>query len=178
MSEAKNKTTAKPRKITPAERKKSELAENKIKKEFTGDEIRSLAEAMAERSVSIKELEDEKSTVAAQYKARIETARSEMQEAANRITAGYEIVKRECLVVYNPGKAMKDLFNPANGEFIASVPMEEPDFQRELRLSKDKANAQKKAAPGNPTPDKKPNGKAGEPAMSKEAQAAKKDAKK
>jgi len=177
MPEAKPKQV-KVRKITPAERKKSELAENKIRREFTGDEMRRIAQTMAERSLHIKELEDEKAAIAAQYKSRIETARSEMSEAANRITAGFEIVKRECVVVYNPGKGSKDLFNPADGTFIANAPMEEPDFQRELRLTKDAAKKQAESKSAKkPTPDQKPNGKAGEPAMSKEAQAAKKDAK-
>lgn len=157
--------TAKPRKITPAERKKSELAQNKIRRNFDGPEIRRIAQAMAASSLNIQELDAEKSAIASQYKSKIETAKSEMQESANKITAGFEIVTRECLVVYRAGKSEKDLFNPANGAFLSTEPMDEPDFQRELRLSRDADKSKGKAAAGKP----------GEPDTAAEAQAGAKD---
>lgn len=162
------KPAAKPRKITKAERAKAELANNKIRRDFDPPEIRRIAQAMASHSLNIQELESEKSAIASQYKSKIDTAKSEMQEAANKITAGFEIVTRECLVVYRPGKSEKDLFNPANGEFLAVEPMDEPDYQRELRLSKEAAKG--KAAKG-----KERASEPGEPDTSAEKNAIKKE---
>jgi hypothetical protein len=159
--------SAKARKITKAERGNSELSQNKLRRDFNSDEIRTLAQSMAGHSVSIQEIEQEKSAIAAQYKSKIETAKSEMQEAANKLIAGFEIVNRECLVVFRPTKREKDLFDPATSEFISSEPMTEPDFQRELRLHKarTKPAAGQKGSAANP----------GEPDPAAEAAAAAKD---
>jgi hypothetical protein len=154
MTTAKTQPAPKARKITKTERAKAELAQNKIRRNFKGEEIKSIAQNMAAKSIVIQELDAEKSAVAAQYKSRIDTAKSEMQEAANKITAGFEIVSRECLVVYRPASGEKDLFNPETGEFITAEPMAEPDFQRELRLSKETNKGAKgktrAALPGEP----------------------------
>jgi len=155
------------RTITKAEKAKSELSRNKIRRDFEPREIREIAQAMAAHSLEIQELEAEKSAVASQYKSKIDTAKSEMQEAANRITAGFELTNRECLVVYRPRQGEKDLFHPQTGVFITAEPMAEPDFQRELRLSK---TPKKNAAEG-----KEPAAKPGEPDTSAEKKATSKE---
>ena len=111
-----------------------------VKFTFTQDEINTKAKKMADHNDKINSLQDELTSIKAQYKSKIDGERASFNELIGHVGSGYEYRKMQCLVKMNtpePGK--KSYF--LDGKLVENgiEPMLASDFQTVIKFNEAKA---------------------------------------
>lgn len=111
-----------------------------VKFTFTQDEINTKAKKMADHNDKINSLQDELTSIKAQYKSKIDGERASFNELIGHVGSGYEYRKMQCLVKMNtpePGK--KSYFLDGNLVENGIEPMLASDFQTVIKFNEAKA---------------------------------------
>lgn len=96
------------------------------------------------------------------YKSKIDTETTEINRVNNLISAGFEMVEANALVIFFPDARIKKFYYPTAkegvvGDFIREEPMQESDFHRNLfDEDADKAKNGAEGANGEENLDKGP----------------------
>lgn len=123
-------------KLNAAEREAATKSRERIRRDFTTEELKRFGKELADNHRKAAEVEGERKAAAAQFKSRMDTLCAESDELANKLSAGFEFVKEETLVLYRPKDREKDIFELETGEFIETAPMDNADFQAQLKIEK------------------------------------------
>ena len=102
---------------------------------LTPDETIAAGKELAEATSELKELEEEKSNIVANFKARSTEKEARITVLTNRIRSGYEYRNVECQTTYDsPEEGKKQTVRSDTGEITATEPMTEEEKQRNLPL--------------------------------------------
>lgn len=105
---------------------------------LTNDQLMEQGRLLSEAGFNVRQLEEDKKRVTADYGAKIKTEKAKMPVIEARITTGCEFRDVECSIVWDkPKKGMKTLTRSDTGELIEEdlTPSEKQkrfDFEREV----------------------------------------------
>lgn len=101
----------------------------KMTKNYTPEEIKEKANELAEKSIKAVTLEEEKKSVAASYKNKIDFVKEEIDRLSKQIIQGFEENDVKCEVTFNdPEEGFKTIRKFETGETVNVLPMEDADY--------------------------------------------------
>lgn len=112
--------------------------ENKKTKEFlqyqfSHDEIHLKGLELARLSSEAEAIENERKSVASEFKAKLDSIASQMHELGRHINNGYEHRYIECTVKYHdPNTGIKSTYRNDNGELVKKETMTGAEMQEEI----------------------------------------------
>lgn len=107
-----------------------------VKVLYTDAERMEIADRLARANVAKVQLEEQKKTVDADLKARIEEQSEAIQRESRKLMSGYEYRDVECEITYDtPQPGWKTVARVDTGEIVRQAPMTEAELQAELPLA-------------------------------------------
>jgi hypothetical protein len=108
-----------------------------VKKDLTDKDVGVLARSNSQRHLRLGELELQLKAATKDYKSKMDTEKTEINRVNNLISAGFEMVEANALVIFFPDERIKKFYYPTAkqgvvGDFIREEPMQESDFHRNL----------------------------------------------
>lgn len=127
----------------------------KISKEYlkcvlTADEFKSMSSDLAQQTVEIQELEDQKKAASSDFKSRIDAATAHTSRIARILRDGYEMKDVECETTFDLESGMVVTVRKDTGEIYKTRPMSQDERQQEFDFLQ-KAQEQAAADPSGPT---------------------------
>ena len=111
---------------------------------FTPEELREIAENMAEATQKLQSLEEERKAVAASFKEQCEQLLLTMRRAARRYRDGFEMRDIECEVRRDYDALTITYIRTDTGEIAAVRPMNDAEKQMRLQDAADAAGGEKR----------------------------------
>ena len=99
---------------------------------FSQEEKRDLAASLADLTLEVESLEEQKKTTATQFKNQIDKITAELKGAAQGIRSGYEMRYVDCEVTNNFAEKRVDFFRVDTGELIRTRDMRPEELQGNL----------------------------------------------
>lgn len=99
---------------------------------FTPEELREIAEKMAESTQKLQSLEEEKKAVAASFKEQCEQVQLVMRRAARKYRLGYEMRNVECVVQRDYDALTITYIRKDTGVLVETRPMN--DVEKQMRI--------------------------------------------
>jgi len=114
---------------------KTKTTRELLKYAFTHDELHQKGVDLARMNSEMLSLDNEKKSIVADFKAKIEGKTAEIELVSNHINNGYEYRRIECEIRFNdPNAGFKTIVRKDNGEVVRKEPMTEDELQYELQL--------------------------------------------
>jgi len=114
---------------------KTKTTHELLKYQFTHDELHQKGVDLARMNSEMLALDNEKKSVVADFKAKIEGKTAEVELTSNHINNGYEYRRIECEIRFNdPSTGWKTVVRKDNGEVVRKEQMTEEELQYELEL--------------------------------------------
>jgi len=105
-----------------------------LKYVFTEEEKRELAENMARKVTEADELEGQKKTVTSEYAAKINSANTEAQSTAKKLTSGFEMRQIDCEEQLDYDQKEVTTIRLDDGEIVETRTMSNLELQQSLDL--------------------------------------------
>ena len=109
-----------------------ETATKYIKHTFTESEKRDLATELAQKISTKNELELKKKEVAAQIKADIDAADSQISQLSTHYNQGYMFKNVKCRVEFIPGEKIVEYWRLDNGELVETRKATQDELQMDI----------------------------------------------
>jgi len=100
-----------------------------IKYVFTELEKKDIAENMAQKIVTLQQAEDDLKAIKSDYKSQIDGIQANINSAATKLTAGYEMRSVKCQVTPNYEKKTWEYMRVDTGKMVKSKNMTTDDLQ-------------------------------------------------
>lgn len=108
------------------------------KYEFDEEEKKEISKRLANENQSKQRLEEEKKAVVSNFKAKIDSAISQVNLLSSHIASGYEHRYFKCYKFLNFLKNVREYYYIENGELIKEEPFSREDHQLKLNFRKKK----------------------------------------
>lgn len=100
---------------------------------FNNAELLQIGKEMAESSIALAAVEQDKKRIVADFSAKIATKESEVTVASNKIQSGYEFREIPCTITFHKPKAgRKEVVRDDTKELVATEDMTPDEMQQEL----------------------------------------------
>lgn len=120
----------------PEENRRIQACTQRLRYNFSKDEIFEKGKTMAHLSSELSDLEEEKKAVASDFKAKIEAKKASISLMGNHINNGYEYREVECEVTMNdPTPGMKTVVRKDTNEVVETIPMESYEMQFKIEFT-------------------------------------------
>src|SRR5438552_2208548 len=107
----------------------------KLRCVLTKDEKVEAGKELAEATNALKEIEDDKSQVSADFKAKIAAEEARIAVLSTKLRGGYELRDVECHIIFDkPKVGIKRTIRTDTDEILNESPMTEEEKQRNLNL--------------------------------------------
>lgn len=128
----------KKRSLVELEKKDLEIIDVWEKYEFNEEEKKEISKRLANENQNKQRLEDEKKAVVSNFKAKIDSAISQVNLLSSHIASGYEHRYFKCYKVLNFSRTIREYYNIENGELIKEEAFSREDHQLKLNFRKKK----------------------------------------
>lgn len=109
-----------------------EFSNEFIKHTFSNDEKRDIAMEMAQKVSELQHAEDNKKAIVSDFKSQIDGIQARVNNAATKLTNGYEMRTIKCEVIPNWDKKVLEYMRTDTGEKAKEEAMTSDDLQMKL----------------------------------------------
>ncbi len=122
--------------LAELEKKDLDIVDVWEKYEFSEDEKRQISKELANTNQSKQRLEDEKKAINSNFKAKIDTAISQVNLLSSHITNGYKHRYFKCFKFLNFARKIREYYSFKDGSLIKEEPFSHDDYQQKLNFKK------------------------------------------
>ena len=126
------------RSLAELEKKCPDIVDVWEKYEFSEEEKREISKRLANENQSKQRLEDEKKAVVSNFKAKIDSAISQVNLLSSHIASGYEHRYFKCYKFLNFARTIREYYSIENGELMQEEPFTREDHQLKMNFRKKK----------------------------------------